>query len=432
MKRTGICVRFVFAAGIAAVSPSVLANQKIQNFESELLPGELIVKFRPLATKAAAERLLKKNGGVVLKQFRASGAMHIALSSAKSVAATKAAAQEFAQSADVEYVEANNVIRLSNTPDDPRMGSLWGMEKISAEAAWEINTGSREIVVAVIDTGVDYNHPDLKDNYWYNPGETGTDAAGNDKRTNGIDDDGNGYVDDFRGWDFANNDNNPMDDNDHGTHCAGTIGATGNNGQGVAGVNWQVGLVGIKFISASGSGSTAAAISSIEYATKLGVDLTSNSWGGGGSSSAMLAAIREANEAGVLFVAAAGNSTSDNDTRPNFPSNYDVDNVIAVAATQQNDTLASFSSYGRTTVDLAAPGLSILSTTRNNGFRNMSGTSMATPHVAGAVALMKATFPEMTSAQLKEKLLAAIDPVAALSSKVATGGRLNLEKALQP
>jgi subtilisin family serine protease len=425
-------VRAFLAAGIAVMSTGAFASQKIQNFDEEFIPGELIVKFAPHFDKSAVEKFVKDNDGVVLKQFRSSGAMHVALNTIQSIAATKAAAEKFAQSADVEYVEANNVIRLENTPDDPQLGSLWGMEKISAEAAWEVSTGSRDVVVAVIDTGVDYNHPDLRDNYWYNPGETGTDEDGRDKSTNGIDDDGNGYVDDFRGWDFANNDNNPMDDHDHGTHCAGTIGATGNNGTGVAGVNWTASVVGLKFISASGSGSTTAAISAIEYATKLGVTLTSNSWGGGGSSTAMLAAIREANDAGILFVAAAGNSTSNNDSRPNYPSNYDVDNVIAVAATQQNDTLASFSSYGRTTVDLAAPGVSILSTTRNGGFKNMSGTSMATPHVAGAVALIKSAFPAMTGAELKDKLLSTVDPVSSLTTKVATGGRLNIEKALQP
>lgn len=431
MKKTGICICAFFVSGIALMSSAVQANPKVQNFQFESVPGELIIKFYPHLEKSAVENFLADHDGKIITQFRASGAVHVSFGNTKSINETRSLAARITASPGVEYVEANTVIRLENTPDDPQLGSLWGMEKISAEAAWEISTGNRDVVVAVIDSGVDYNHPDLKDNYWFNPGETGVDEQGRNKSNNGIDDDGNGYVDDFRGWNFVNNTNNPMDDNDHGTHCAGTIGATGNNGSGVVGVNWNVGIVGLKFISASGSGSTAAAISAIEYATKLGVAMTSNSWGGGGSSNAMLAAIREANEAGVLFIAAAGNSTSNNDSRPHYPSNYKVDNVIAVAATQQNDALASFSSYGRTTVDLAAPGVGILSTTRNNKFRSMSGTSMATPHVAGAVALIKAAHPKMTAAELKDKLLSTVDQVALLDGKVLTGGRLNLQRAVE-
>lgn len=425
-------VRVSMALSTALFATAAAADAaKVRNFEHEHVAGELLVKLTADA-QLAPEAVLSIVGGKVLRTFRASGAMRVKLPAGLSAAATKSAALTLAEDPRVEYVEANNVIRLNETtPNDPQLGALWGMTKITATRAWDINTGSKDVVVGVIDTGVDYGHPDLAANYWYNEGERGTDGAGLSKETNGVDDDANGYVDDFRGWDFANGDNDPMDDHNHGTHCAGTIGGKGNNGIGVVGVNWDVGIVGIKFLTAGGSGTTAGAIESIEYGTVLGVTLTSNSWGGGGVSEPMKAAIQEAHDKNVLFVAAAGNSAANNDRTPNYPSNYDVPNVIAVAATQQNDTLASFSSYGLTTVDLAAPGVAITSTTRNNTYAPMSGTSMATPHVAGAVALIKAQFPDFDGQQLKAKLLASVDAVAALTGKVVTGGRLNLEKALK-
>ena len=222
----------------------------------------------------------------------------------------------------------------------------------------------------------------------------GLDADGNDKQTNGIDDDGNGYVDDFRGWDFINGDNDPMDDHSHGTHCAGTIGAVGNNGVGVVGVNWEVSLVGLKVFTGGGSTTTEALTEAIQYATTIGVDLTSNSWGGGAESEVLRTAIEDADKAGILFVAAAGNSSSDNDRFPHYPSSYDVDNIIAVASTDTNDQLSSFSSYGKESVDVAAPGTQIYSTIPNDGYGYKSGTSMATPHVAGLVALVKSVFTD--------------------------------------
>jgi len=429
MRKTGVFVGAFLMFGMALAGHAQTTN-KIQNFNTDFQPGELIVKFAPHFEESAVKNMLASHGGKVVRQFRASGAMHVRFEN-KSIDSTVNIAQALASSDNVEYVEANSIIRLENTPDDPRLGSLWGMTKISAEKAWDIGTGDRSIVVGVIDTGVDYNHPDIKDNYWYNAGETGLDEDGNDKRTNGIDDDANGYVDDYRGWNFVNNNNNPMDDNDHGTHCAGTLGGVGDNGIGVVGVNWQVGIVGIKFISASGSGTTADAIAAIEYATTIGVHLTNNSWGGGGFSEPMRAAIQEASDAGIFFVAAAGNSTSNNDTRASYPSNYESPNVIAVAASDQNDRLASFSSYGRTTVDIAAPGVGIFSTTRSNRYSSLSGTSMAAPHVAGAIALMMSVHTNMSMEELREKLLTSVDTVPALATRVATGGRLNLEKALE-
>ncbi len=348
------------------------------------------------------------------------------------------------QEAEVLYVEPNFVqimgeVIESTTPNDGSFSSLWGLNNtgqtggtadadIDATEAWDLTTGSSDVVIGIIDTGIDYNHPDLVANMWTNPGEVADD---------GIDNDGNGFIDDVYGWDFANDDSDPIDGHSHGTHVSGTIGGVGNNSTGVAGVNWNVKLMALKFLTDSGWGYISNAISAVNYATMMkrdyGVNVlaTSNSWGGGGFSSAMEDAIRAAGEEEILFVAAAGNSNSDNDVSPHYPSNYDLDNVISVAATDHNDNRASFSSYGATTVDLGAPGVSIYSTTRNGGYASYSGTSMATPHVSGVVGLMAAYNPSATIAEIKAAIFDSVDPIAALSGLTVTGGRLNAYEALQ-
>ncbi|MDB2447399.1 S8 family serine peptidase [bacterium] len=342
----------------------------------------------------------------------------------------------------VDYVEANQIYTINKLPNDPRFDELYGLNNtgansgvddadIDAPEAWDISTGSSDTVVAVIDTGVDYNHDDLKDNYWTNPGESGLDAEGNDKRTNGIDDDNNGFVDDFRGWDFANNDNDPMDDNSHGSHCAGTIGANGDDGHGVVGVNWDVSIVGVKFLTGGGSGSLDNAVRSIDYVSTIGAKISSNSWGGGGYSAAMEEAIERNRDAGVLFIAAAGNSGTDNDSRAHYPSSYEVDNVLSVAATDKKDDIAGFSCYGVNGVDLAAPGVDILSSTPGQAYKKYSGTSMATPHVSGVAALVASTYPEADYTYIKERILKGTDPVDSLTGLVATGGRLNAYNAIE-
>jgi len=292
---------------------------------------------------------------------------------------------------------------------------------IDAPEAWDISTGTGRTIVAVIDTGVDYNHQDLAANMWRNLGEIAGDS---------IDNDNNGYVDDIYGYDFVNNDANPMDDNGHGTHVSGTIGAVGNNGIGTTGVNWNTKIMALKFLSANGSGTTAGAISALNYAVRMGANISNNSWGGGGASSLLSQAISNARSAGHIFVAAAGNSGSNNDTTPNYPSNYNFDNVVAVAATDSKDALASFSNYGATTVDIAAPGVGILSTLPGNTYGTYSGTSMATPHVAGALSLIWDQNPTFTYTQVIAKLYSSVDKIAGLNGKVATGGRLNIGNAL--
>jgi serine protease len=337
----------------------------------------------------------------------------------------------------IEYVEPNYTVYASVVPNDLSFGELWGLHNtgqaggtagadIQAADAWSATTGSAEIVVGIIDTGIDYTHPDLAANIWRNSGE----VAGN-----GVDDDGNGYIDDVHGINAITGSGDPMDDHDHGTHVAGTIGAVGGNGIGVAGVNWNVRMCGLKFLSAAGSGSTADAVEAINYAVALksrGVNLRvlNNSWGGGAFSQALMDAIATANNAGILFVAAAGNNAGNNDSMPHYPSSYDVPNVLSVASTTRTDGISSFSNYGATSVDMGAPGSEILSTIPGNSYAVFSGTSMATPHVTGAAALVLSSNDALTVAELKDILMTSGDPISALDGRTVSGKRLNVTSAL--
>ncbi len=314
-------------------------------------------------------------------------------------------------------------------PNDPKYldGTLWGLSQandadIDAPEAWDVRTTALNITVAVIDTGIRYTHQDLAANAWTNPGETAGDR---------IDNDGNGYVDDVRGIDAYNRDGDPMDDEGHGTHCAGTIGATGNNGIGLTGVAWGVRLMALKFLSSTGSGSDSDAVICIDYARLKGAKILSCSWGGGGAGASLQAAIERARTAGILMVAAAGNESNNNDLYPSYPASYPHDNIVSVASTTSTDGLSSFSNYGATSVDLGAPGSGIYSTisTSDTAYATYSGTSMATPHVAGALALVAAQYPTETHTGLISRLLSGTDPIPALTGK-ARAGRLNLAKAL--
>ena len=336
-------------------------------------------------------------------------------------------------------IEPDRALSTLAIPNDASFGTLWGLNNsgrspgvgnsdINAPEAWETTTGSRSVVVAVIDSGVDYTHPDLAANVWTNPREVAGD---------GIDNDANGFVDDVRGWDFANADADPMDDDGHGTHVSGTIGAVGNNAIGVTGVNWRVSIMGLKFLDAEGNGYTSDAVAAVKYATRMRRDFGANvvainaSWGGETRSTALANAIAAAGRAGILFVTAAGNESSNNDRTPSYPANLSDDSVIAVAATNHSNRLAAFSNYGSTTVDLAAPGVGILSTVPGGGYASFSGTSMATPYVTGTVALMAAANPRATAAEIRSALLSTVTPVAALSGKVATGGLLDAAAAVR-
>ncbi|MEO1619354.1 MAG: S8 family serine peptidase, partial [Planctomycetota bacterium] len=345
----------------------------------------------------------------------------------------------YANHPGVIYAEPNYSVSLMQTPNDADYADLWGMNNsgqtggtadadIDAEEAWEVTTGSRDTIVAVVDTGVDYLHPDLAANMWVNPGEIAGD---------GIDNDGNGFVDDVHGYNFVSRNGNPMDDHDHGTHVAGTIGAVANNGIGVAGVSWDVQIMAVKFLDARGGGSTANAVAAIEYAVDNGAVLSNHSWGfNGGYSQALADAIEYARLADHLVVAAAGNGGGDrigddNDSVPFYPGNFPHENLISIAATDHNDDLATFSNYGRTQVDLGAPGVAILSTTRGGTYETFSGTSMATPHAAGVAALLRSEYPDWTFDKVRDRLFDTVDPLASLDSITTTGGRLNAARAVE-
>jgi subtilisin family serine protease len=415
----------------------------------------------------------------------------------------------FGGSSLVAYAQRNYRVHVMATPTDPSFSGdgLWGLNGaygINAPAAWDTTTGKAGVAVGIIDTGIDYTHPDLYKNIWINQKEIPASAgvvdvdpdgpgpllkdgiitfwdlndpanAGklNDSNTNGyidgkdilsawsngIDDGANGFKDDLVGWNFVSNTNNPMDDYDHGTHVAGTIGALANNyaqsatrpdGR-VVGVNWQVQMAALKFMGSNGSGSTTNAIKALNYAVNNGIPITNNSWGGGGSQ-ALYDAINAARNQGHIFVAAAGNGGSDqigdnNDAMPNYPASYNLDNIISVAALKADGSLANFSNYGATSVDLAAPGHAILSTIPWNldtsawqgsyfdgtqdGYATYNGTSMATPHVTGVVALLKSQYPDWSYTEIINQVLTTVTPTASLGGKTVTGGRLNAQAALQ-
>jgi subtilisin family serine protease len=403
---------------------------------AQAVPGELLIGFKSGVTAAEQKQVLARIGATEKRKFKQ---IHGALARV-SASTTASALDRLHSDPRVRYAEPNFVVSADVTPNDPFFSREWGLNNngfpvsgrwgtpdadIDAPEAWSVTTGSDAVTVAVIDTGIDYSHPDLSSQMWINPGEN---CAG--CRNDGIDNDGNGYVDDWRGWDFANGDNDPMDDNGHGTHVAGTIGAAGNNGIGITGVTWRLRLLPLKFLSAAGTGTTADAVSAVLYAADKGASVLNNSWGGDEYSQALADAITVADSHGELFVAAAGNSGTDNDAMPTYPASYALPNVLTVAATDNSDQLAYFSNVGRKSVDLAAPGLNIYSTWPGATYQYMSGTSMAAPHVSGAAALAKAAFPSASGVGLKALLLDSADPLASLSSYTATGGRLNVNNAV--
>lgn len=411
-------------------------------------PGEVIVKLKPNALVTASFSQVFDAGRFrisAVKRFETDARYYTV-----KLAGDDQTAQYLEASASnpaMQYAEPNYILHIDGAKDAPaekvpavsEFNQLWGMKNtgqndpkgtpgvagadISATKAWAITTGNKDIKIAVIDTGMDYNHPELKDNVAQNTADCFND---------GVDHDGNGFVNDCHGWNFAGgaSTNDPMDDNEHGTHVSGTIGANGDGGGHIAGVNWHTSIMPVKFLDAQGSGSLDDAVKAIQYATKMHVNIMSNSWGGGGFSQAMMDSITEAKNAGILFVAAAGNDADDGDANPHYPAGYQVDNVIAVAATTNKDTLADFSTFGKRTVHLAAPGNEVYSSVPGGKYASFSGTSMATPHVSGAAALVWGANTKATYAEIKDRLLKSRDFVPALARKTVTGGRLNVYNAL--
>ncbi len=416
---------------------------------ADFVPGEVVVKFRAGASTAGRAAALGRANGrlgerILTPTMRRAGDAE-GLTIVHTPLGVPQAAEALRASADVEYAEPNYIYKHSATSNDTYYtnGSLWGMYGDAtspanqwgsqAGEAWAVGkTNCGSVYVGIIDEGYMYTHEDLAANAGTNPGE----IAGN-----GVDDDGNGYVDDVYGWDFANGDNTVFDgiDDDHGTHVAGTIGGVGGNGKGVAGVCWSVKLLNAKFLGRNG-GTTANAVKAVDYFTDLktrhGLNLvaTSNSWGGGGFSQALQDAIERSNTAGILFIAAAGNSTYDCDTSTScYPAEYPNANLIAVASITNTGAISSFSNYGATTIDIGAPGSGIWSSVpkRSKGmiissYASYSGTSMATPHVSGGAALYAAYHPGSSAATIKSAILSSAVPTASLSGKTVTGGRLDV------
>jgi thermitase len=415
--------------------------------QSNSRSGELIVKLKPNLDKSFSF----KNYGISQYEWLSDASRAVLVKFDEKKWSKNHLLKKFQDDSNIEFVEPNYIYSITDPAiqtsllrnqihhsesimDDPLFGQLWGLNNsgqnepsssqpgrvgadINAFKAWSITKGSRQIKIAVIDTGVDYKHSDLKDNIWVNIQE----KLGKP----GVDDDGNGYVDDIHGYDFANDDGDPIDGHGHGTHCAGTIGALHNNTLGVAGVMSHVEIVAVKFLSDDGNGDSASSIKAIDYATSLNVDLMSNSWGGGEYSELLKEAIKRASDEGIIFTAAAGNSSDDNDSVAHYPASYDLPNVISVAAHTAQDSLASFSCYGRKSVHITAPGHNILSTYAGGGYKVLSGTSMATPHVSGVLGLLLSEEGRFDHDELKERLMLTSVPVVTYRGKVASGGRID-------
>lgn len=451
MKRLSLALAVCAALAVPAISLAGTVPDGVRASVAagrDLVPNDLLVQFLPGASDAAKERAFARIGAARLEQVAAAGHRPDGKGDLELVhfpmgLSVMQAARAIAADPAVEFAEPNWVYTHSTVSNDTyyTSGQLWGMysdvstprNAFGSHAAdqWaKGNTCSPGVVVGIIDEGVMFTHEDLAGNVWTNPFD-GTDGADNDA---------NGYVDDIHGWDFVNNDNTVFDgtSDDHATHVAGTITGTGGNAKGVAGMCWNAQVISAKFLGRRG-GTTADAVKAVNYITDLkqrhamNIVATNNSWGGGGFSQALKDAIDAAGAAQILFVAAAGNNGSNIDATPSYPASYASGNIIAVAAIDSTGALASFSNYGAGTVHIGAPGVSVISTVPKaskgavvSGYASYSGTSMATPHVTGAVALYASTHPGATAAQIKSAILSSATPTASLAGKTITGGRLNV------
>lgn len=439
-KSIRLFVVILFVSLAAFVPQPSQARQRQEQLAVDMFNGkrvvakQVLVKFKESASRAKVESV-KRSLDIAVD--RSVGGLDVRLYESRTVEVSTLL-KSLAALPEVLYVEPNYVYRLDNAPNDPRFSeqpSLLNLVSVGADigalAAWDLTTGSTKIVVGIIDSGIDYNHPDLVANLWSAPNPF-TVTIGGRPITCGRD---------THGFNALTNTCDPLDDNDHGTHVSGTIGAVGNNRVGLTGINWVTRLMAMKICDASGANCPVdAQINAIEFAIQAkaafaatgaaDVRVLNNSYGGLGFSQALLDEINHANANNMLFVAAAGNDGTDNDSTPHYPSSYNAPNVIAVAATGTTDELAGFSNYGRTSVHLGAPGVHILSTIRQNNYTFFDGTSMATPHVAGAAALILSR-TDINTAPLRNILLGNVDTIPSLVNKTITGGRLNLDRAIR-
>lgn len=412
---------------------------------------EVMVKFRPGVKLAEIKKLAAINNDLVEDNIESVKGL-VAIDDLDGADMEAVAKQYSAMSDIVEYAEANNLINLDETPlkdskdyitnestydlpNDPQFADQWALNNLGQEGgkanadigalkAWQKTHGTADVVVAVLDTGVDYTHRDLSANMWVRPDNVPQ-----------YSDDQLGTFNDLQGFDANINAADPMDDNGHGTHCSGIIGAEGNNNEGIAGINWNVGIMPLKFLGRGGYGTTKDAIEAINYAIDrkqkgVNIRVINASWGSTSYSKALEDVIRAAGENGILFVAAAGNATTNNDKRPHYPSNHQLPNVISVASLDRTDLISAFSNFGAKTVHIAAPGRAILSTWLKDQYREASGTSMAAPQVSGVAALIVASEPDISVEKLRERLLKSVDKIDSLNGIVQNSGRLNAAKAL--
>ena len=429
-----------FHKGVVVAKPYSNADPVLTS-QQQSGPTEVFVRFKAGVSADRIESITERLHDIIEDQTEAVSGLDLIQDEDGKNAETVIA--EYSALPEVEYVEKIYRIQADETgdsfgpvvPNDPRFHEQWALANvgqdggtqgadISALGAWATTTGSDKVVVAVLDSGVDYTHPDLEHNIWKRPENI---KEYRDKNL--------GEIDDIHGYNALDNDGDPMDQNGHGTHCAGIIGAEGGNNEGITGVNWTVQIMPLKFMDASGSGTTKDAIEAINYVIdrrKAGVNVRviSASWGSTQRSQALEDVIKKAYEAGILFVAASGNSSVDTDRSPHYPSSYKVGNVVSVAALDRNDNLTSFSNYGLKSVHIGAPGKDILSTYLNHEFKESSGTSMATPVVAGVAALVLSKNPQMSVDELRKHLLESVDKLPALKTKVVSGGRINAAKAV--
>jgi thermitase len=396
------------------------AAQPLSGFlRASYATGEILVKYHAADRGAASEFHQNRWGTQTLKFLEAHGIDRVKLPDGMKV---QEALDIFRRDPLVDYAEPNYLRHLRRTPNDTSYPLLWGLPRINAPAAWEVATNCGSLVVAAVDSGADYNHPDLAANLWVNSDEI---AA------NGLDDDANGKIDDTRGWDFVLEGNDPMDVDGHGTHVAGTIGAVGDNALGVTGLCWGAKIMVLRAFDDFGNATVADTIEAMEYARLNGARIINASYTGSEFSQGEKDAIAQLNSDGILFVAAAGNEGADNDQTPSYPAGYDLPNIIAVAASDSSDRLAAFSNFGLTKVHVAAPGVSVFSTYLNDDYASESGTSMATPHVSGLAALVWSASPGLTAAQVKGRILDGVDRVSYLLGYIFTAGRINADNSVR-